>query len=87
MRGLHSQLHDSSEKLLYSHEVVELVALTKLHINKEELHEKSTLVKAHHDMGQPRLLTVFSSEEEEIEEVNFPNTVEVKHNTIHDLEE
>ena len=87
MRGLRSQLHDSPEKLLYSHEVVELVALTKLHISREELHENFIPVKVHHDMSQPQLLTVYLSGEEEIEEVNFLNIEEVKHNTIPDPEE
>ena len=87
MQGPHNQLRDSPKEFLYSHEAVELVALTKLHISKEELHENFILVKVHHDMSRPRLLTVFSSEEEEIEEVNSLNIGEVKLNTIHGQEE
>ena len=87
MRGLHNQLHDSPKELLYNREVVELVALTKLHISKEELHENFNPVKDHLDMSRPQLLIVFSSEEEEIEEVNSLNIEEVKLNTTHDREE
>ena len=87
MRGLRSQLRDSPKELLYSHGAVEPVALTKLHISKEELHENFIPAKDRLDMSRPLLLTVFSSEEEEIEEVNSLNIEEVKHNTIHAPEE
>ena len=87
LQGLPSQLYDNQKKFLYSHEAVKLVELIMLHISKEELHENIILVKDHPGReDRPRLPTVFSSEVEEIEEINFPNIEVVKHNTIHDPE-